>query len=47
MTLKREFYFAGNTSCNETLNLKTGEKVIDESPMPAKYLGLEREACPN
>ena len=27
----------------ETLNLKTGEKVIDESPMPAMYLGLERE----
>ena len=40
---KENFILPETRLVMETLNLKTGEKVIDESPMPAMYLGLERE----
>ena len=40
---KENFILPETRLVTETLNLKTGEKTIDETPMPAVYLGLERE----
>lgn len=40
---KENFILPETRLVMETLNLKTGEKSIDERTMPAAYLGLERE----
>lgn len=40
---KENFILPETRLVTETLNLKTGEKNVDSGPMPAIYLGLERE----
>lgn len=40
---KDNFILPETRLVTETLNLKTGEKTIKETPMPAIYLGMERE----
>ena len=40
---KENFILPETRLVMETLNLKTGEKTVEEKPMPSIYLGLERE----
>ncbi|MEE1243421.1 hypothetical protein [Frisingicoccus sp.] len=40
---KKNFIVPGTRLVTETINLKTGEKTVEETPMPSDYLGLERE----